>query len=134
MCSTHSGQFTLPSGRNVFLSDLKLSSTYAGALEGSPETLTPHLRKGIAQSVQKSLPPGTPLVIIGAEVEVLPSYRWIAKFISRRGVKTTDPDYSSRLYLCWFSEELYRDLPGAIEEILLPIDWESLAADYDMMP
>jgi hypothetical protein len=134
MHPTHSGEFKLSSGRSVYLSALNMSGTFEGALEGSPETLTRHLRERLAQSVHKILPPGMPLVIIGADVPVLPKYQWVARFFSRRGVNTDDPDYNSELTLCWFSEELYRDLPAAINEILLPLDWERLAGDYDMMP
>jgi hypothetical protein len=134
MQSTHSGQFTLPSGRTVFLRSLEMRFTFEGALEGSPETLTAYMREKLADSAQKSLLSGTPLVIIGADVPVLPTLKWVAEFFSPWGVIDTDPDYHSHLSVCWFSEEFPCDLPAAIKEVLLPLDWESLGGDYDMMP
>ena len=134
MSPLHSNEFRLPSGRSVYLSALHMRFTFEGALEGSPQTLTRHLRPRLAQSVQKTLPSGMPLVLIGAEAPVLPEYQWVAQLFSRRGVKTEDSDFNSHLALCWFSDGVYRDLPDAIEEILLQVDWEGLAADYDIMP
>jgi hypothetical protein len=130
----YSGQFTLPSGRTIFLRALEIHFTFKGMLKGSPETKTRHVRKRMEEAVQKSLLSGMPLFIIGLDVPVLPTYQWIAQFDSHRGVRTSDPDYNSHLSVCWFSEEIPRDLPAAIEEVLFPIDWERLAGDYDIMP
>lgn len=96
------GRFTLVDGREVFLTRLVLTRTYAGMLEGSPASVGRFIRKSIADRVAKELP-RMPLVILDEGEGPLPGFQWAAAFDSPRGTKTTDPDFSSRLALCWFS-------------------------------
>jgi hypothetical protein len=49
------------------------------------------------------------------------------------GIATTDPDWASRMFVCWF----VNDISGAtvdelIKSILPSIDWEAHAEDYDI--
>ena len=126
------GHFTLADGREVILTRLLLTHTYAGALEGTPATISRFIRKGIAGNLAKELP-RMPLVILDDGQGALPAFQWAATFISSRGTKTNDPDYSSRLALCWFSDTIPANLEGAIATVLEQVDWDAQAEDYDIM-
>lgn len=127
------GRFTLVDGREVFLTRLVLTQTYAGVLEGSPATVSRSIRKSIADRVAKELP-RMPLVILDDGEGPLPGFQWAAAFDSPRGTRTTDPDYSSQLALCWFSDTIPSNLEGAIDALLGRVDWDAQAEDYDIMP
>jgi hypothetical protein len=111
-----------------------MSHTYAGVLEGTPERASLHIRRSITKSVAEVMPPGKPLVVLGNETPVLPSFQWIAEFHSQRGVQTDDPDYNSKLFVCWFTDNISNALYSAIADILAAVDWDNQAIDYDIMP
>jgi hypothetical protein len=57
----------------------------------------------------------------------------VAELESQRGVHNTDPDFSSRLYVLWFMADTARSLDEIIASVLLQVDWEGTAEDYDIM-
>lgn len=75
-----------------------------------------------------------PVVVLDDGDGTLPGFQWAATFDSRRGTKTSDPDYSSRLALCWFSDTIPANLEQAIASLLGRVDWDAQAEDYDIMP
>lgn len=128
------GSFTLADGREVYLTRLLLTRTYEGVLEGAPAAASRHIRKRLAVEVGQSLRVKMPVAVIDEGQPELPSYQWVATFDSSHGVKTKDPDYSSRLAICWFSDALPSELHSAIVATLARVDWDTLAEDYDIMP
>jgi hypothetical protein len=56
----------------------------------------------------------------------------MAELECRRGVHNADPDFNSRLYVCWFMADTARSLDEIIDRILPHVDWEGLAEDYDI--
>jgi len=128
-----SGGYQLESGREVFLKRLRIDGTFAGHMEGSPESVSRYVLKNTPSDVQRDMRPGQPLVVVPPDKMPLPDYRFIAEFESRRGVKHTDPDYSSRLFVCWFQDDLSRSMDQVISDVLKLVDWDASAEDFDIM-
>lgn len=125
--------FTMSSGHEVKLSRLYMKETYSGVIEGTPETASRYILEEISHQIKKIMPPGSPLVLIEENVKALPQLEWIAEFTSYQAVERDDLDYGSRLYVCWFTEEVYKSLRETIEGILSNIDWDKSAEDYDYL-
>jgi hypothetical protein len=130
MSNPADGRYILSGERLVWLTKLSLTSTYAGQLEGTPATITSHLRKRFAEELAQA---ETGLVVLDDGQPELPAYRWEASFNSRSGVRHTDSDYSSRLTIRWFSDTIPADLHAVISAVLSRVDWEVSADDYDIM-
>lgn len=126
------GIYQLPTGREVFLCRLHVERTYSGVLEGGPKTASPHLLKRVPEAAREMMPPGTPLVVVPPLKMPLPQFRLLAKLESERGVQTTDADYNSRLFVCWFVEELDQTIHDLLAAVLAAVDWEANAEDYDI--
>jgi hypothetical protein len=128
-----SGGYVLRSGRTVRLVRFYVDETYAGLLEGTPLAAAPHILARVRDHVRRALPPGRPLLIIRPETAALPHRRLVVELESRRGVRTTDPDWASRLFICWFVDD-----PGSVsidalvQSVLPSIDWEAQADDFDV--
>lgn len=74
------------------------------------------------------------IIVLDDGENSLPSLQWIAEFKCRMPIHTTDPDYSSRLRVCWFTDDLPDALSKVLEEALRRADYETNAEDYDIMP
>jgi hypothetical protein len=107
--------------------------TYSDVLEGDRISASLYIRKDLSERAARILPPGHPLAIVEPPKGELPGWLCIAELESPRGVHNTEPDFNSRLYVCWFLEDTARSLDEVIESILPQIDWEGLAEDYDIM-
>ena len=111
-----------------------MGGTYARLMEGTPETASPYILKSIDRTAAEMLSPATPLFVLRpAEMPLLPLL-CVAEFVSPRGVHETDPDYRSRLYICWFTryESTAESLDFMIKEVLPFVDWEGYAEDYNI--
>jgi hypothetical protein len=126
--------FKTKSGRSVFLSNLSMTSTYKGQLEGGPEIGSRHLRKSLQEELARMFGGDAGVVIFDDTSKPLLHRKWIAHFHGRFSLWTDDSDYASCLTVCWFSEELPTDLPAYLQEILDRADYEKNAKDYDFMP
>ena len=125
--------YNLGSGRAVGLVRLHVDRTYAGLLEGTPTSATPHLLARAHDDVARTLPPGRPLLVVHDGEAELPAYRLIAEFESRRGVGTNDPDWASRLFVCWFVDDVgTSSIDHFVQSVLRAVDWETQAQDFDM--
>lgn len=107
--------------------------TYAGALEGSAIAVSQVVRESLSERAADLLPPGRPLAIVSPPAGELPQWLCVAQLESGDGVHNTDPDYSSRLYACWFMNDTARSLDAVLDSVLPHLDWERLAEDYDIM-
>ena len=125
-------RYHLGSGRAVRLVRLHVDCTYAGLLEGTPAAATPHLLARAHDDVVRTLPPGRPLLVVHDGTAELPAYRLIAEFESRRGVETNDPDWASRLFVCWFVDDVGTGtVDHFVRSVLRSVDWARHAHDFD---
>jgi hypothetical protein len=127
------GRHHLPNGREVYLSRFAIAPTYAGVREGSPETASPHILEQLPERAGRVLSPAKPLVIVPPSQMPLPEWLCVAELGSRSGTRQTDPDYRSRLYVCWFAGDTGRSIDTMVEAVLPHLDWEQAAEDYDIM-
>lgn len=127
------GRHRLPSGREVHLSRFVIAPTYAGVLEGRPETASPHILEEVPERAASLLSPAKPLVVVRPLEMPLPGWLCVAELGSSHGVRQTDPDFGSRLYVCWFSESTALTIDAMVEEVLPRLDWGQVAEDYDIM-
>jgi hypothetical protein len=127
------GVHRLPNGREIFLIRWKMVGTYSGFLEGSAKTASQMVRKNLSERAAEMLPPGRPLAVVGPPQGELPQWLCVAELGSRSGVHNTEPEFDSRLYVCWFMADTARSLDEVIESILPQVDWEGVAEDYDIM-
>jgi hypothetical protein len=124
--------YRLPNGREVFLVRWKMVRTYSGWLEGSPKAISNWMRKNLPKLAAEMLPPGHPLAVIGPPKGELPRWLCLVELESPRGIHNADPDFNSRLFVCWFMADTARSLDEIIEALLPELDWEKLAEDYDL--
>ena len=125
--------YKMLNGRRIHLKRLSLVGTYSGFLEGSKLEASGNLLKFLPQRAAELLAPGHPIAVIWPPQDELPPWLCVAQFESYSSVYHDDPDYNSRLYVCWFMEDTSRSLDDIIVSILPDIPWETMAEDYDMM-
>ncbi|MEU0086257.1 hypothetical protein [Streptomyces sp. NPDC006274] len=139
-------RIVLASGRLIELSELRLSSTYGGMLEGYPCKPVNDLKtRGLLRTVERAFP-AAPVHLVAPSreypeqaagafgpVEVLPSVACVGSFRST----AVDPDhdpvlYRSALTVVWFQPTT--DVPSGdgADPALRDIDWEELARDYEL--
>ena len=127
-------EYKTAKGRVVYLSEVSISSTYAGQREGSPETISRHILKDLSARLKEMVPGDIPVLSLSTGSFPLPPYLWIAKFSSRQGVKNIDPDFNSELAVCWFADGTAFDksVNDIIVAQLARFDWDLHATDYDI--
>jgi hypothetical protein len=127
------GDYQLLNGRKISLVRWNIVGTFSGILEGDRISASSFILKNLAERAARIIPPGKPLAVVEPPKGELPHWLCLAEFESSVGVHTSEPDFNSRLYVCWFMEDTVRNLDEVIESILPQINWESLAEDYDIM-
>ncbi|MER7912405.1 hypothetical protein [Streptomyces sp. NPDC096068] len=136
----------LLSGRSIALTELRMSSTYGGMLEGYPCKLINDMKVRSLQLQAERAFPSTPAHLVppsreypdqtaGAfgPVEVLPSVACVGAFHSTEVAPELDPVlHRSALIVIWFQTGL--DVPsGENADLgLRSIRWEELAQDYEL--
>jgi hypothetical protein len=140
------GRIVLSSGRSIEISELRLSSTYGGMLEGYPCKPVNDLKvRGLLRTAARAFP-ATPVHLVppsreypdqtaGAfgPVEVLPAVACIGAFRSTALAPGHDPMlYRSALTVVWFQPT--PDVPSgdSADPALRDIPWEELARDYEL--
>jgi hypothetical protein len=136
----------LSSGRLVELSELRLSSTYGGMLEGYPCRLVNTMKtNGLLRAAEREFP-GTPVHLVpprveypdrtsGAfgPVEVLPAVACVGFFRSTAIHPGHDPVlYRSALALAWFQPTPAAPSGEDADAGLREVRWEELATDYEL--
>ncbi|MGA5425176.1 hypothetical protein [Streptomyces lavendulocolor] len=136
----------LASGRSIELTELRMSSTYGGMLEGYPcKPINDMKVRGLQRQAEHRFP-STPVHLVhpsreypdqtaGAfgPVEVLPSVACIGAFRSTAVAPELDPVlHRSALTVIWFQTGL--DVPSGkdADPVLRSIRWEELAQDYEL--
>jgi hypothetical protein len=123
-------KFTLPTGREVELSSLRLRMTYEGILEGTPG---PKMNQFVLDHLD---PPehwrstavaiDTPKDLTGS----LPYWVCFGEFVSLKGIQ--NPQSSSQLNYIWF---IYSPDGASLRELisaaLATVDWEEFAEEID---
>ncbi|MEU2587900.1 hypothetical protein ABZ612_34425 [Streptomyces avermitilis] len=136
----------LLSGRSTELTELRMSSTYGGMLEGYPCKPINDMKVRSLQRQAERAFPSTPVHLVppsreypdqtaGAfgPVEVLPSVACIGAFRSIAVAPELDPVlHRSALTVVWFQTGL--DVPSDKDAdlVLRNIRWEELAQDYEL--
>ncbi|MFD8727786.1 hypothetical protein [Streptomyces sp. NPDC059611] len=139
-------RLTLSSGRSIELTELRMSSTYGGMLEGYPcQRINEVKMSGLIQQAEHAFPfapvhlvpptreyPDQAAGVFGP-VEVLPPIACIGVFSST----AVDPEldavlYRSNLVVAWF--QAAPDVPSGEDAAssLRGIRWEELAQDYEL--
>ncbi|MEU2711348.1 hypothetical protein [Streptomyces sp. NPDC007205] len=136
----------LSSGRSIELTELRMSSTYGGMLEGYPcKPMNDMKVSGLRREAERSFP-STPVHLVppfreypdqtaGAfgPVEVLPSVACVGVFRSTAVAPELDPVlHRSALTVVWFQP--IPDVPSGEDAdlALRSIRWEELAQDYEL--
>ncbi|MFE8947746.1 hypothetical protein [Streptomyces sp. NPDC007856] len=136
----------LMSGRSIELTELRMSSTYGGMLEGYPcKPINDMKVSGLQRQAERAFP-STPVYLIppsreypdrtaGAfgPVEVLPTVACLGAFRSTAIAPELDPVlHRSALTVVWFQAGL--DVPSGEDAnlALRSIRWEELAQDYEL--
>jgi hypothetical protein len=125
------GEYSLPCGRTVKIRRLLLAHTFAGQLEGTPELVSPGIIQRLPKEAVRVLPPGKPLVVVKPDKLPLPNFRLIAELESPRGVRNTDPDFGSQLFVVWFTDKIDTSIDELISPVLSTLDWDRHAEDFD---
>ncbi len=136
----------LASGRSLDLSELRLSSTYGGMLEGYPCKPLNEMRiKGLLRDGERTFPT-TPVHLVPppreypdqyaggfGPVEVLPSVACVGSFRSAALHPDHDPIlYRSALTVVWFQPTTQVPSGCDAEAALRDIAWDELARDYEL--
>ncbi|MEV7000392.1 hypothetical protein AB0N62_22260 [Streptomyces sp. NPDC093982] len=136
----------LTSGRSLDLSELQLSSTYGGMLEGYPCKPVNDMKiKGLVRTAERDHP-SVPVHVVpppreypdqyaGAfgPVEVLPSVACVGAFRSTPLDRDHDPVlHRSALTIIWFQPTTQVPYGCDAEDALREVDWEGLARDYEL--
>ncbi|MEU4280853.1 hypothetical protein [Streptomyces tanashiensis] len=136
----------LSSGRSIELTELRMSSTYGGMLEGYPCKLINDMRvRGLQQQAERAFP-SRPVHLVPPSreypdqtagtfgpVEVLPSVACIGVFRSTAVASELDPVlHRSALTVVWFQTGV--DVPSGEDADLglRSIRWEGLAQDHEL--
>ncbi|MER5941251.1 hypothetical protein ABT121_28460 [Streptomyces sp. NPDC001928] len=136
----------LTSGRSLDLSELRLSSTYGGVLEGYPCRPLNEMKIKSLVIAAESAHPATPVHLVpppreypdqyaGAfgPVEVLPPVACVGAFHSTALDRDHDPVlHRSALTVIWFQPTT--QVPSGFDaaDALREVDWEGLAQDYEL--
>ena len=123
-------KFTLPTGREVELSSLRLRMTYEGILEGTPG---PKMNQFVLDHLD---PPehwrstavaiDTPKDLTGS----LPYWVCFGEFVSWKGIQ--NPQASSQLNYIWFIDSPDgSSLRELISAALATVDWDEFAQEID---
>jgi hypothetical protein len=136
----------LTTGRNVDLSELRLSSTYGGMLEGYPCKLVNEMKiQGLLRSAEREFP-SAPVHLVPppreypdqyaggfGPVEVMPSVACVGSFRSTSLDPTLDPVlHRSALTVIWFQPTTRVPSGCDAEEALRDLAWDELARDYEL--
>ncbi|MCL8014629.1 hypothetical protein [Streptomyces sp. AS02] len=136
----------LTSGRSLDLSELRLSSTYGGMLEGYPCKPVNEMKiKGLLLAAERA-DPATPVHLVAppreypdqyagafGPVEVLPPVACVGAFRSTALDRDHDPVlHRSALTIIWFQPTPYVPSGCDAEEALREVPWEELARDYEL--
>ncbi|MFI1188938.1 hypothetical protein [Streptomyces californicus] len=136
----------LSSGRSIELTELRMSSTYGGMLEGYPcKPINDMKVRGLQRQAERAFP-STPVHLVppsceypdqtaGAfgPVEVLPSVACIGAFRSTAVAPELDSVlHRSALTVVWFQAGLDVPSGGDAYLALRSIRWEELSQDYEL--
>ncbi|AWZ06654.1 MULTISPECIES: hypothetical protein [unclassified Streptomyces] len=136
------GHMVLLSGRSIRLTELRMSSTYGGMLEGYPCKRINDLKVSWLQRQAERAFPSTPVHLVPPSreypdetarafgpVEVLPSVACVGVFDSAPLDPSTD---GSALVVAWFQPAPEVPAGEDADLALRSIDWEELAQDYEL--
>jgi hypothetical protein len=123
-------KFTLPSGREVELSSLRLRMTYEGILEGTPG---PKMNQFVLDHLDPPEQWRSTAVAIDTPKDLsesLPHWVCFGEFVSWKGIK--NPHTTSQLNYIWFIDSPDgASLRELISAALATVDWEEFAQEIE---
>jgi hypothetical protein len=123
-------KFTLPSGREVELSSLRLRMTYEGILEGTPG---PKMNQFVLDHLDPPEHWRSTAVVIDTPKDLsgsLPYWVCFGEFVSWKGIQ--NPQASSQLNYIWFIDSPDgHSLREIVASALANLDWEEFAQEID---
>ncbi|MEU6799155.1 hypothetical protein ABZ907_46335 [Nonomuraea wenchangensis] len=139
-------RITLSSGRSIELSELRMSSTYGGLLEGYPCKRFNDFKIGGLLRTAESTFPATPVFLVPppvaypdlppggfGPVEELPAVACVGAFRSTVIAPEHDPVlYRSALTIVWFQPTTVVPSHDSADPGLRDIPWEELAREYEL--
>ncbi|WP_437958154.1 hypothetical protein WME76_43985 [Sorangium sp. So ce119] len=143
---TSVGEFDMPSGRRLYLRELRQYLTYEGMLEGLPtvERNKEQIEELVSEHRDKPYP-GGPYLIRPTEAPIelpeddpypfgtpsaLPRVTCIGRFDSLDPARDRSSHFSG-LVVIWFQDDFAFPVDPAVVTQLLAIDWEAHAADME---
>ena len=118
--------------RKIRLTDLAVNSTFAGCLEGTPETNSQHIMEDLEHSLKQKQHRDMGLAIIRPAEFPLPGYRFVGTFLSPQAINLEDLEMGSRLQVCWFDDNLDQSINEMVQVALSQVNWEAAAMNYDI--
>jgi hypothetical protein len=123
-------KITLPTGREVELSSLRLRMTYEGILEGTPG---PKMNQFVLDHLDPPEHWRSTAVAIDTPKDLsesLPYWVCFGEFVSWKGIQ--NPEASSQLNYIWFIDSPDgSSLRELISTALASVDWEDFAQEID---
>jgi hypothetical protein len=119
-------EFRLDSGREVSLRQVVVELATLNVLEGRFEVIRRNVISRVPERVAEHFGTRPWLLTRIPPDEVLPTWLVLSDLISYAPIREGD---FSRLVVCWFSDELPKDLPGHLAGNICSVDWDSAAAD-----
>lgn len=126
-------RLTLPTGRQLTITNLEFKWTYEGLLLGSPNPARnrEHMESAVRRA--KEARPWLPVQLLPSvtkEPECLPSTCWIISFLS--GALPNSDEIWSALTVVWFTDyDPARPLVEQVKEAMRNIDWDGLAVAWE---
>ena len=117
--------------RKIRLTDLAVTATFAGWLEGTPETISQHILVHLEGTLKQSQTCDMGLAIIRPDEFTLPSYRFVGTFESPQAINSGDSELGSRLQVCWFGDDLDQSVNEMVHLALSQVNWDAAAVNYD---
>lgn len=139
-------RIVLSSGRPLDLTEVRMSSTYGGMLEGYPcKPVNDWKIQGLLQTARSAFP-RTPVHLVQpprerpddyvggfGPVEVVPAVSCVGSFRSTAVDPALDPVlHRSALTVVWFQPTTEVPSGSTAEGALLDLAWEELAEDYEL--
>jgi hypothetical protein len=122
--------FPLGDGRTITIQRLGISSTYAGLLEGSPESASAYYRRRGLGALIRSKFGADGLVaihVLDSKSPALPPVTWTVHF---KSFQQNAPDvWYTELIVAWFAETFEGDVRSVVAAAIRTLDWSAHASE-----
>lgn len=113
----------------VSFSRFCVTPTYAGVVEGAPETATMALRQELEEDFPSDEPNNGYALVIQS-TGLLPRWQCTASLSSTEKIESDDEH--SELELCWVSDEVDKPIQELVKDAVKHVDWQERARSYNL--